>query len=146
MKKVIIIILAVLLVADIGVLAYGISRGKDNEFNAKVGGLKQKPAESVYANAENYISFADMTSAADSAEKMADILVKTTYNLIESTGFYVLYRTDILASDGSSSCSENFRAVSDSCEVYQTLTSASKFEKRQIEYYNEKLLQKDNNL
>ena len=43
MKKVIIIILAVLLAVDIGVLAYGISRGKDNEFNAKVGGLKQKP-------------------------------------------------------------------------------------------------------
>ena len=146
MKKVIIIILAVFLAIDIGVLAYGITRGSANTWDGNVEGLKVEPDESVYADAEEYVPFTVMNDIADPAERMASLLINASYNLVESTGFFVKYRTDIEAEDGSKSCSENLRALQGTNEVYQTLTSGSSFEKRQITYYTEELRLQDFNL
>ena len=141
MKKVIIIILAVLLAVDVGVIAYGISRGPSVAFNGEAVGLLEKPAESVYESAENWNDVDTILAIDNQAELAAKLLVYTTYNLIESDGFYTAYNTYIVASNGQSSCSYNFRALDGTNETYQTLSSASMFGKRQIKYYNEELLQ-----
>ena len=147
MKKVIIIILAVLLAIDIGVIAYGFTGGPEAALG-NAPGLLEKPSETIYVSAENYMSLAEMTSATDPAERVAKLLLNTTYNLIESKGFYSGCRTDIVAEDGSTSVSESFLAVQEIegggvNEVSQMLTSSTQYGRRTIYYYNEKLNQKD---
>ena len=107
MKKAIIIILAVLLAIDIGVIAYGATRGPSVTFDGTAVGLYEKPEKSVYQNAETWNDLSDMLAITDKAEMAATLLLNTTYNLIESTGFYVSYNTDIVATSGESSRSEN---------------------------------------
>ena len=141
MKKVIIIILAVLLAIDVGVLAYGISKGPATKFDGKAIGLLEAPEESIYENAESWNDVSKLLTNENKAELAAKLLVETTYNLIDAEGFYASYNTYIVASNGDSSCSINFRAFQGTNETYQTLTSSSTFGKRQIKYYNEELLQ-----
>jgi len=147
MKKVIIIILAVFLAIDIGAITYAATRGPSITFEGNAIGLKDAPEKSVYRSAADWYELDELINISDPAEKAASLLLYNTYNLIESTGFYVLYKTDIKAESGESSYSENFRAVQrteeGANEIYQTLTSSSCFEKRQIKFYNEELLQKD---
>lgn len=144
MKKVIIIILAVLLAVDVGVLAYGATRGPAVVFDGEAVGLKVKPAESVYKNAEDWNDIGALLSVSDPAEKAAKILVGATYNLIESTGFYASYQ-DKIVSGSHDSYSKNFRVVQGVNEFYQTLTSSTNYEKRQVKYYTEEILQRDFN-
>ena len=114
----------------------------------KLAGWQIKPEEDVYANAQDYLSLEALTSASDPAEKMADLLIGGTYNLIESKGFFANYRTDLVAEDGTSSITECLRVVQENADggvnnVYQALTSVTGFGRRTIDYYNERLTQKD---
>ena len=148
MKKVIIIILAILLAADLGVVVYGITRGPAIEYNGEPVGCGLEPAKSVYTDLQPdgaaWVSLDTILAVNNPAEKAARLIVDTMSNLISSSGFYCSFKMQVQSGDNAS-YSENFRVAHGTDEFYQTLTSASRYEKRQVRYSTAYLEQADSN-
>ncbi len=143
MKKVLVIILAVLIALTGGVMIYGVTRGTPEVFHEVKKGLLAPPADSIQDGAAHWYSVDTMLSSASSSkQKAANLLVYTTYNHINCKQFYFAAHVDA-TSGNKYTCSDYYRTQERMNSFYETFayTGGSLNTAKRRVYYNDQKLE-----
>ena len=108
MKKVLIIILAVLIAATGGLLVYSATRGEPEEYHQITHGLLAEPPANIKEGAAHWYDVSTMLTGSSAQEKAANLLVYTAYNHINVSGFYFAAHVDVSAKK-KYTCSDYYR-------------------------------------
>lgn len=110
MKKILIIVLAILLAASAGILAYGVTQGTQETFEKNSEGLLAAPdANAAKEGAAHWYSPEAVMENKTQAEKVANLLIYTAYNHINAKQFYFEAHMEMTAG-GHEVISDYFRA------------------------------------
>lgn len=139
MKKVIIIILAVLIAVSGALLIYGAAQGPQKEFNQESKGLLAAPAAAISEGADHWYSLDSVLSSGSFQEKAAKLMVYTSYNQMYAKQFYFSAHVDVFAGN-KYTCSDYFRAQQGVNTFYQALaytgTQLTNMATRRVDYHN----------
>ena len=125
MKKVIVIILAILIAASGGLLVYGAILGPAKTFVPEKDGVLFAPPANIYSEGKTAYDPASALVRNASSDQIAEALVNVCYNHLRVKRYYFFCHVDSL-SGNKYGCSDYFRIVQDGTDFfYQALTYAS---------------------
>ena len=141
MKKVFVIILAVLIAATGGLLVYGATR-KAPEISETISkGLLAAPPANVSNGAAHWYDVETMLAAPSAKQKAANLLVYTAYNHINVKEFFFKAHVDVL-SGNKYSCSDYYRTEQGANAFYEAFAytgGSANSATRRIDYNNQRL-------
>ena len=108
MKKIFVILLAVMIALCGGLLVFGVVQGPPQEFHQITHGLLAAPSQNIQEGADHWYMVSDMLSASTQQQKAANLLVYTAYNHIQAKEFYFEAHVDV-RSGNKYTCSDYYR-------------------------------------
>jgi len=125
MKKVIVIILAILIAASSGLLVYGATLGPAKTFVPDKDGVLLAPPANIYAEGKEAYDVSSALVKNASSDQIAEALINVCYNHLRVKRYYFFCHVDSL-SGNKYGCSDYFRIVQEGKDFfYQALTYAS---------------------